>query len=195
VKDGFCSELDHRLSIVHRERELEISAHNAWWPFPGQDRCSSLDVHAHRLSDAMSLEKENRLTPVRRLYPWKTHRRHFSAAHISEEGAKVVWEERSNAKQEVAEVVPPVDCGFLYPAPATEKKESKKSRKGSRPDWKRRKTHYKPFNEDEFGERRSPKPVEKRKSLLAELTTEDDILKSLRDFRFPARSVSKERLT
>jgi hypothetical protein len=143
----------------------------------------------------MSSESENKSAPIRRLSLWKTHRRHFSAAHISEEGAKVVWEERGKARQKDAEIVPPIDCGPLYPAPATEKKGSKKARKGSRLEMKRRKTHYKTFNEDDFGTKLPPKPLEKRRSLLAELTIEDDESKTMREFRFPARSVSKERLT
>jgi hypothetical protein len=145
----------------------------------------------------MSSDDGNKFTHVRRLHPWKTHRRHFSAADISQEAARVVWQERTKPRQEATEDLQPVDCGFYYPAPSTEKKVSKKTRKASRSETKRRKTHYKPFNEDEFGERLCPQPLEKQKSLLAALTCEEEEegLKAMMDFRFPAQSVSKERLT
>jgi hypothetical protein len=161
-----------------------------------------VDFNAHRISPAVSLESEENLTPVRRLFPWRGHRRHLSAAHIAEEGAKVRCEEKKQTKVETtkvgtAKVATPADCGLLYPQPVTEKNGAKSKRRTGKPEAKRRKTPYLPFDDKAFGKRCPPKPLETQnsRSLLADLPFEGDELKSLREFKFPADNGSEEKLT
>jgi hypothetical protein len=157
-----------------------------------------VDFNAHRISPAVSLESEGNLTPIGRLFPWRGHRRHLSAAHIAEEGAKVRSEEKKKkAKPEEKKVAPPADCGLLYPQPVMEKNGTKNKKRGVRPEPKRRKTHYMPFDEKVFGKRLSPKPLQSQisRSLLADLPFEGDELKSLREFKFPVEDDPEEKLT
>jgi hypothetical protein len=185
--------LSRRLSIVSKARESDSSAlQNLWWPFPGVDRGSSLDIHSHQLSDTLAKEDEELLSRVRRLSPYqKGHRRHFSAATITKTETELLIGDNEGERilEEEALVTTPqaVDSGFLYPPPLPNTRAPLKRGKTKRPEIKRRKTVYKPFSEEDFGKRLAPpKPEEKQKSMLAELPFEvSEELNRMKNFKFP----------
>jgi hypothetical protein len=151
------------------------SVNNPWWPYPCDGRSSSLEVHSHRLSVDFGSEDGDTHTvtpPVSQLLKKQNApTRHLSVDHLYKKETQMPVQpatERRRAKQPRAKVE--------VHKPTTRPKVQGTQRQSARAKDKKA-TVYESFNEDCFGKRikLSPKPVERKKSLLsAELKHEED---------------------